>query len=102
MEAQKFTSPMSDAMSAIHHPRVQEIIEELARYNLGVALPHIHQNGVANLLPADKIQYEDNLTVSFVEKEEFSGKASTGYPVGWRWNNEENHSEACAWCHSDE
>jgi len=102
METQKITPAMAGAISAIQHPRVQEIIKELSGYNLGVALPHIHQDGTADLLPDDKVQYENNLVVSFVYKKEFSKKDHSGFPVSWRWNQTKNRVEACAWCHDDE
>jgi len=46
-------------------------------YNLGVTLPHIHQDGVARLLPENRIQYEKDLQVSFPEKQEFFSDSMT-------------------------
>ena len=71
-------------------------------YNLGVTLPHIHQDGVARLLPENRIQYEKDLQVSFPEKQEFFSDRHDGFAVGWRWNETDGGVEAYAWCHDDE
>jgi len=97
----KITPDVATAIDATLNPRVQEIIKELAWYNLGVALPHIHGEGPADLLPSDQIAYESNLQVSFVHQAVFASKEHNGFPVAWRWNPTTTRVEACAWCHDD-
>ncbi len=102
MQTEKFTPDVAVAISDIQSARVQEIVRELSMYNLGVTVPHIHQDGVARLLPENRIQYEKDLQVSFPEKQKFFSDRHDGFAVGWRWNETDGRVEAYAWCHDDE
>ena len=101
MQAEKFTPEIAMALSAAQNTRVREIARELSKYNLGVSVPHIHRDQVADVLPEDTIQYENDLRVSFPDKDKFFAKRHNAFPVAWRWNDAEGRLEACAWCHDD-
>jgi hypothetical protein len=72
------------AQKAIDTEEVQEIIKQLAKYNLGVCMPHMHthNNGFVEL-PKDMIQVERQLVTSFVHSSEVDDK--TMIPVVWRY-----------------
>lgn len=72
------------AQKAIETEEVQEIIKQLAKYNLGVCMPHMHtnKNGFVEL-PKDMIQVERQLVTSFVHSSEVDDK--TMIPVVWRY-----------------
>jgi hypothetical protein len=42
---------MRVAQEAINLPRVQQIMEELSQYNLGICIPHIHQDVTGDFAP---------------------------------------------------
>ena len=71
------------AQKAIETEEVQEIIKQLAKYNLGVCMPHMHTegNGFAEL-PKDMMQIEQKLRTSFVPVAEVNPE--TMIPVVWR------------------
>ena len=72
------------AQKAIETEEVQEIIKQLAKYNLGVCMPHMHteNNGFVEL-PKDMIQVEQQLVTSFVHSSEVDRE--TMIPVVWRY-----------------
>jgi hypothetical protein len=92
---------MQNAIQSLDTLEVKELVQKLAKYNLGIALPHIHNNENVEILPTGKIQYENNLNVSFLSQSEFEENNKNGYPVGWRWNESKKSVEAYAWCHSE-
>src|SRR5438067_11751046 len=54
------------AMDALHHPEVQVMLERLARFGLGIAVPHMHNEAGKFLpLPADTVSFEEGVRVSF-------------------------------------
>jgi hypothetical protein len=72
------------AQKAIDTEEVQEIIKQLAKYNLGVCMPHMHTNNNGFVeLPKDMIQVERQLVTSFVHSSEVDDK--TMIPVVWRY-----------------
>ncbi|PYS57770.1 MAG: hypothetical protein DMF76_21310 [Acidobacteria bacterium] len=73
------------AQEAIHLPEVQEMLKQLAAYNLGICMPHMHDEETGNFktLPADMIQIESDFQVSFVRKDE--NRQSRTIPVAWQW-----------------
>lgn len=77
--------PLRKAQQAIELPEVQEIIKKLAKYNLGVYMPHRHneENGGFEVLPCDQVQIENDLKVTFSSREESNNMNSL--PVGWTW-----------------
>jgi len=74
------------AQEAIHLPEVQEMLRRLSEYNLGIFMPHMHeeQTGQFQPLPDDLIQVEDGLKVSFRTEAEIGG-ADHYIPIGWVW-----------------
>lgn len=72
------------AQKAIETGEVQEIIKQLAKYNLGVCMPHMHTENKGFVdLPKDMIQVERKLVTSFVHSSEVDDQ--TMIPVVWRY-----------------
>ena len=73
----------------INLPEVQEIMCKLSAYNLGIYMPHMHdeKTGAFQVLPAGMTQVEDNLRVSFqpVDHPDEPGRAFV--PVAWFWRD---------------
>jgi hypothetical protein len=85
------------AQEAIHFPEVQEMLRKLSKYNLGIFMPHMHEDetGRFQSLPDGLVQVEDGLRVSFCKEEAI--KDSNSYvPIGWVWR--ENASVSSARC----
>ena len=76
------------AQLAIEFPEVQEIIKNLAKYNLGVYMPHLQnsENGNFEVLPDEQVQLENDLQISFVSRED--SIKMNALPVGWIWKND--------------
>ena len=74
------------AQAAIHLPEVQEMLRRLSEYNLGVFMPHMHdeQTGEFQPLPDDMMQVESGLEVSF-QPAETANRTDQFLPVGWYW-----------------
>ena len=55
------------AQAAIHFPEVQEMLLRLSEYQLGIFMPHVHneQTGDFQPLPDELMQVESGLEVSF-------------------------------------
>ena len=75
------------AQEAMHLPEVQEILERLAKYKLGIYMPHMHdeKTGEFQLLADDVMQVESGLQVSFKPTEEIENKSDQFLPVAWFW-----------------
>jgi len=88
---------LSRAQSAINLPEVQEMLQKLSAFNLGIFMPHRHEDetGAFEVLPQGIIQLEDGLRVSFVEEHTIADPESY-VPVGWVWNN--NGAVSSAMC----
>lgn len=88
------------AQRAIETPVVQEIIKKLATYNLGVCLPHMHDDtGPMLTLPETLVQLEDKLVVSFVPGEQVAdATAQELRPVAWRWSREKDVVSVTSYC----
>lgn len=72
------------AQKAIESKEVQDIIEQLGKYNLGVCMPHMHtQDNKFGELPKHTVQVERKLVTSFIPASEVDSK--TMIPVMWRW-----------------
>ena len=72
------------AQRAIETKEVQDIVKQLAKYNLGICMPHMHsEDGKLTELPKNMIQVERQLVASFVPESEVS--LDTMIPVVWRW-----------------
>jgi hypothetical protein len=77
---------LATAQYAIQLPEVQEMMRKLSAYNLGVYMPHMHdeKTGAFQLLPDGVTQVEENLRVSFQSKE-LPGRFYL--PVAWLWRD---------------
>ncbi len=80
--------PFQVAQKAIDLPEVKEMMARLAKYNLGIFMPHQHnaESGAFEVLEDGKMQMENDLQVSFMTKEEAAKINSL--PVGWVWKND--------------
>ena len=75
------------AQEAIHLPEVQEMLRRLSEYKLGIFMPHMHdeQTGEFQTLPAEVLQVESGLEVSFQRMGELANQTDRFLPVGWVW-----------------
>lgn len=78
---------MKTAQDAIHLPEVQAMLRRLSDFQLGVFMPHHHdeQTGDFRPLPDDIIQVESGLQVSFQAADAVARQAARFLPVGWMW-----------------
>lgn len=93
--------PFQVAQKAIDLPEVQEMMAKLAKYNLGVFMPHQHnaESGAFEVLEEGKMQMENDLQISFMTKDEAAKINSL--PVGWVWKNDgvQGSAECTFGCH---
>ena len=75
------------AQEAMHFPEVQEMLRRLSEYQLGIFMPHMHdeKTGEFKVLPDEVMQVESGLAVTFKRTEEIAGQADRFMPVGWVW-----------------
>ena len=73
--------------AAIHLPEVQAMLRRLSAYELGIFMPHRHdeRTGEFQPLPNDVVQVESGLEVSFQPLTEIAERADRFLPVGWLW-----------------
>ena len=72
------------AQAAIQLPEVQDMLRELAQYNLGIFMPHMHTETASfEVLPDDMVQVESDLRVSFVPYNDQGPEQAV--QVAWRW-----------------
>jgi hypothetical protein len=84
-------------LEAVESPEVQELIKQLSKHGLAVALPHTHGNNGSFLpLPHDQVVFESDLQVSFLQKD--SPVLKSAIPVMWRWNDGAEAVASCALC----
>ncbi|WP_309605040.1 hypothetical protein [Phenylobacterium sp.] len=78
---------MQTAQAAICLPEVQDMLQRLSEYGLGVFMPHMHDATTGRFQPlGDKLmQVESGLAVSFQPVEEIANQAGRYLPVGWCW-----------------
>ena len=78
---------LQTAQDAIHLPEVQQMLRRLSEYNLGIFMPHMHdeQTGEFRPLPDDVMQVESALGVSFQPTEEIANHTDRFLAVGWTW-----------------
>lgn len=81
------TDKMKIAQQAIELPEIQLIAQTLAKYNLGIFMPHMHdsESGKFVELPHDMVSREDSQQVSFVASDEPFADGQSALPVGWQW-----------------
>ena len=75
------------AQAAIHLPEVQAMLQRLSEYDLGIFMPHRHdeQTGDFQPLPGHVMQVESGYKVSFQPMDEIAHQANRFLPVAWRW-----------------
>ena len=75
------------AQEAMHLPEVQEMLRRLSEYQLGIFMPHMHdeQTGEFKPLPDKVMQVESGLEVSFQPTEKIANQTDRFLPVGWLW-----------------
>ena len=75
------------AQDAMHLPEVQEMLERLSKYKLGIFMPHMHDEKTGGFQPLadDVMQVESGLQVSFKPTQEIANQRDRFLPVAWRW-----------------
>lgn len=75
------------AQQAIRLPEVQEMLQRLAHFKLGIFMPHSHDEttGDFQVLRDEVTQVESGLEVSFHASEEITSQSDRFLPVGWCW-----------------
>ncbi len=83
-----FPEALISAQEAMSLPEVREMLIRLSEYNLGIFMPHGHdeQTGHFQELPANVVQVESGLEVSFQTTERLASQAARLLPVAWRWH----------------
>ena len=75
------------AQAAIHLPEVQAMLQRLSEYDLGIFMPHQHdeRTGEFEPLPDNVMQVESGCKVTFQNTQEIVNHADRFLPVAWRW-----------------
>ena len=75
------------AQDAIHLPEVQEMLKRLSKYQLGIFMPHMHdeKTGEFQMLADDVMQVESGLQVTFKPTQEIANQTDRFLPVAWLW-----------------
>lgn len=81
--------PLIIAQDAIYLPEVQDMLRQLSAYNLGIFMPHKHdeKTGQFQELPDELLQVESGLEVTFQTAEQLARTAANFVPVGWFWRD---------------
>ena len=68
-------------------PEVQDMLRRLSAFQLGIFMPHQHDEAKGEFLPlsADVMQVESGLAVSFQRPDEMANQTASFLPVGWLW-----------------
>jgi len=77
------------AQAAIDLPEVQAMLQRLAEFDLGIFMPHQHDERTGDFqpLPDDVMQVESGCRVSFQNMDEIAHQADRFLPVAWRWRD---------------
>lgn len=77
------------AQEAIHLPEVQDMLRKLSAYHLGISMPHMHTEDTGEFLPlpADLVQVEAGLEVSFHPIAHIRQQLDSYIPVAWVWRD---------------
>ncbi len=89
-----FPAELQGAVRAVNTAEVQEIMRQLGKYGLAVALPHMHTDEGMVPLPEDMMASEDNLKVTFRKRDEVTN--FRGVPVMWRRGEEISSIARCS------
>lgn len=75
------------AQAAIHLPEVKAMLQRLAEFDLGIFMPHQHDERTGQFRPLadDVMQVESGLAVRFQRLDEIENQSASFLPVGWRW-----------------
>ena len=75
------------AQAAIHLPEVQAMLQRLSEYDLGIFMPHQHDERTGDFqpLPDDVMQVESGCKVSFQAIEKIAYQTDRYLHVAWRW-----------------
>ena len=78
---------LSRAQAAIHLPEVQAMLQRLSDFDLGIFMPHQHDERTGDFqpLPDDVMQVESGCKVSFQNTQGIVNQADRFLPVAWRW-----------------
>lgn len=89
---------LQQAQEALETDEVRDMLKRLAEYNLGICMPHIHndETGEFRPLPDGYVQVEEDLQVRFVKRPE--AEELRAVPVAWVWNEAEDGKRAGAVC----
>ena len=80
-------SALRRAQAAIHLPEVQAMLQRLSQFDLGIFIPHQHdeRTGDFEQLPDDVMQVETGCKVSFQNTQEIVNQGGRFLTVAWRW-----------------
>jgi len=75
------------AQAAIHLPEVQAMMQRLSEFDLGIFMPHQHdeQTGDFQQLADNAMQVESGCQVSFQNTQAIVNQSDRFLPVAWRW-----------------
>ena len=78
---------LATAQAAIQLPEVQDMLRRLAEFQLGIFMPHMHDESTGEFqrLDDDLIQMESGLEVSFRPTVDIEIEPDRFLPVGWCW-----------------
>ena len=79
--------PLRAAQVAMCLPDVQDMLRRLSAFQLGIFMPHQHDEATGEFLPLhdDVMQVESGLSVSFQRPDEIANQTASFLPVGWLW-----------------
>ena len=82
--AQGLPPALRTGQAAIHLPEVQTMLRRLSAYELGIFMPHRHdeRTGEFQSLPDDVVQVESGLEVSFQPFAKIANQTERFLPVG--------------------
>jgi len=78
---------MRSAQAAIQLPEVQDMLRRLSAFQLGIFMPHQHDEATGEFLtlPVDVMQVESGLAVSFKRLNVIASQSASFLPVAWLW-----------------
>lgn len=84
---QGLPSALLTAQAAMDLPEVKEMLCRLSKYQLGIFMPHAHDDRTGEFRPLadDVMQVESGLAVSFRPAAEIAEQPGRFLPVGWCW-----------------
>ena len=80
---------LKTAQAAMQLPEVQYMLRRLSAHQLGIFMPHQHDDGTGEFqpLPDDQMQVESGRAVSFESIEAIGRRNESFLPVGWVWRS---------------